>query len=96
MKTVRSDLALLLLAVVGVLADLACILTGHTPPSLFEQVALVGVAGAAGVSLPTRSTDPVPAAPQAYATYPAAPPAATVPPSAAGTALQAYDGPEGL
>lgn len=98
MKTVRSDLALLGLSVVAVLAELACVLTGHTPPGLFEQVTLIGVAGAAGVSLPTRSTplDPAPAAAQAYATYQAAPPAPTVPQSAVGADPHTYTGPEGL
>lgn len=50
MSTFRADLALCGLAVVGVLADLACVLTGHTPPGLFEQVALAGLTGAAGVA----------------------------------------------
>lgn len=99
MKTVRSDLALLGLAVVAVLAELACVLTGHTPPGLFEQVTLVGVAGAAGVSLPTRSTptptDSAPAAAQAYATYQAAQTAPTMP-AAAGFDPHTYSGPEGL
>lgn len=97
---VRSDLALLALAVVGVLSDLACVLTGHTAPSLFEQVTLVGVAGAAGVALPPAlggSSDPAPAATPAQATYQAAPTAApTVPQSAAGAVPAPYDGPVGL
>lgn len=54
----RADLALLGLSVVGVLADLACVLTGHQPPSLFEQVALAGLTGAAGVALPPGSSNP--------------------------------------
>lgn len=62
----RADLALLGLAVVGVLADLACVLTGHTPPSLFEQVALAGLTGAAGVA------QIVPARPAAAAVVPEA------------------------
>lgn len=55
MKSFRSDLALVVLAVVGVVADLACVLTGHHPPALFEQVAIAGLTGAAGVSLPVRA-----------------------------------------
>lgn len=54
-QSFRSDLALLGLAVVGVLANLACVLTGHTPPALFENVALAGLTGAAGVALPLRT-----------------------------------------
>jgi NADPH-dependent 2,4-dienoyl-CoA reductase/sulfur reductase-like enzyme len=54
MKNLRSDLALVLLAVVGVAADLVCILTGHTPPALFDQVAVAGLSGAAGVALQAR------------------------------------------
>ena len=60
----RADLALLGLAVVGVLSDLACVLTGHTPPGLFEQVALAGLTGAAGVAqavpghLPAQASAP--------------------------------------
>jgi hypothetical protein len=50
MPSFRADLALLGLAVVGVLSDLACVLTGHPAPALFEQVALAGLAGAAGVA----------------------------------------------
>jgi hypothetical protein len=57
----RADLALLGLAVVGVLSDLACVLTGHTPPGLFEQVALAGLTGAAGVAQAVPSHVPAPA-----------------------------------
>ena len=57
-QSFRSDLALLGLAVVGVLADLACVLTNHTPPALFENVAIAGLTGAAGVALPFRSGTP--------------------------------------
>jgi hypothetical protein len=64
-QSFRSDLALLGLAVVGVLANLACILTGHTPPALFENVALAGLTGAAGVALPLRTGTSSPAAPGA-------------------------------
>ena len=98
MKTFRSDLALLGLAVVGVLAELACVLTGHQAPGLFEQVTLVGVAGAAGVSLPTRATtDPATAATQTHATYQAAQQAALpVSQSAAVADPHTYSGPEGL
>lgn len=64
-QSFRADLALLGLAVVGVLADLACVLTNHTPPALFESVALAGLTGAAGVALPVGAyrppTDPAPA-----------------------------------
>lgn len=63
-QSFRSDLALIGLAVVGVVADLACVLTGHTPPQLFENVALAGLTGAAGVALPLRTgTSTNPAAP---------------------------------
>jgi hypothetical protein len=71
MNTFRADLALLGLAVVGVLSDLACVLTGHTPPGLFEQVALAGLTGAAGVA------QIVPGTAQTPASVPA--PAAAVP-----------------
>lgn len=70
-QSFRSDLALLGLAVVGVLADLACVLTNHTPPALFENVALAGLTGAAGVALPLRaaSSNPGAADAPAPATY---------------------------
>lgn len=54
MTSFRADLALVGLAVVGVLADLACILTGHPAPSLFGQVTIAGLAGAAGIATPTN------------------------------------------
>jgi hypothetical protein len=54
----RADLALLGLAVVGVVSDLACVLTSHTPPALFESVALAGLTGAAGVALPAGTSTP--------------------------------------
>lgn len=50
MRSFRADLALLGLAVIALLSDLACILTNHTPPALFEQIALAGLTGAAGVA----------------------------------------------
>lgn len=53
MPSFRADLALLGLAVVGVLSELACTLTGHPAPGLFQEVALAGIAGGAGVALPT-------------------------------------------
>jgi hypothetical protein len=81
MSSLRSDLALCALAVVGVAADLACILTGHTPPQLFDQVVIAGMTGAAGVALQARPSDPAPAAPAAPA--PAAP------------VVQGYTGPVG-
>lgn len=77
----RADLALLGLATVGVLADLACVLTGHQAPGLFEQVALAGLTGAAGVA------QIVPGAVQAPPTLPA--PAADAP------AAADYSGPVG-
>jgi hypothetical protein len=61
MPALRSDLALGGLAVVGVLADLACVLTGHPAPPLFESIALGGLTAAAGVALPNRAADPAPA-----------------------------------
>jgi hypothetical protein len=61
MPSFRADLALLGLAVVGVLSDLACVLTGHQPPALFESVALAGLTGAAGVALPIGSPTAAPA-----------------------------------
>jgi hypothetical protein len=65
-KSFRADLALLGLVVVAVLSDLACILTGHTPPALFEQIALAGLTGAAGVAqLPAPATVPTAPAPAA-------------------------------
>lgn len=48
----RPDLALLVLAVVALLADLACVLTGHTAPDLFGNLALAAFSAAAGLSLP--------------------------------------------
>jgi hypothetical protein len=58
---VPAHVALLGLAVVGVLSDLACVLTGHAAPPLFESIALGGLTAAAGVSLPVRAADPQPA-----------------------------------
>lgn len=98
MPSLRSDLALGGLAVVGVLADLACVLTGHLAPPLFESIALGGLTAAAGVALPNRAADPAPAPDpvpasagwtQSNATYVPAqqPQAATVP--------QPYTGPVG-
>jgi hypothetical protein len=70
MQSLRSDLALCALAVVGVAADLACVLTGHQAPALFDQVALAGLTGAAGVALQARpESDQAPAAPQAPVPY---------------------------
>jgi hypothetical protein len=66
-QSFRSDLALLGLAAVGVLADLACVLTNHTPPALFENVAIAGLTGAAGVALPLRAGTSNQAAPDAPA-----------------------------
>lgn len=88
-QSFRSDLALLGLAVVGVLSDLACVLTGHSAPALFEQIAIAGLTGAAGVALPLRagSSDPVVPAPAA-----AAAPAAAV---QAPTVAVPYTGPVG-
>lgn len=98
MQSFRSDLALIALAVVGVLADLACVLTGHAAPALFEQVALAGLTGAAGVALPLRAGSPSDSAAagstQAYATFQATP-AAQVPQSPAAVAPQPYTGPVG-
>lgn len=69
MKSFRADLALLALAVVGVLSDLACVLTNHTPPGLFEQIALAGLTGAAGIAVqPTQppASAPAPVRPAVY------------------------------
>jgi hypothetical protein len=72
MQSLRSDLALAALAVVGVAADLACVLTGHTPPALFDQVALAGLTGAAGVAMQRPApADQAPAADPAPAPVPA-------------------------
>lgn len=97
MSQFRSDLALIGLAVVGILADLACVLTGHQVPQLFEQVALAGLTGAAGVALPLRaSTTPDPTPVPAPVTYqPYTVPAAQVQQSPAATAPQVYTGPVG-
>lgn len=86
MQNFRSDLALAALAVVGVAADLACVLTGHPAPALFDQVALAGLTGAAGVAM--QRPDPAPAADQAPAS--AAPPAPAAVPAPA-----PYTGPVG-
>lgn len=91
MQSFRADLALLGLSVVGVLADLACVLTGHQPPGLFEQVALAGLTGAAGVALP-RPADPTPVPPAAFGTVVV--PAAQVPQSDAAIG-PTYTGPVG-
>lgn len=80
--TLRSDLALLTLSGVAVLADLACVLTGHTPPSLFPDIALAGLTGAAGVSLPLRASAPAAVDAPSAGTYPA--PTAAGSPSGAG------------
>ncbi|WP_399559104.1 hypothetical protein OG762_52410 (plasmid) [Streptomyces sp. NBC_01136] len=95
MQSLRSDLALIALAVVGVAADLACVLTGHTPPNIFDQVALAGLTGAAGVAMQQQRTpDPTAAdSTQAPATYQAVP-AAQVPQSSAAV-VQPYSGPVG-
>jgi hypothetical protein len=63
MTSFRADLALLGVCVVGVLSDLACVLTGHAAPDLFSTVALTGLVGAAGVSVPigAKTADPAPA-----------------------------------
>lgn len=62
----RADLALLGLAAVSLLADLACVLTGHPAPDLFQTVTLAGLTGAAGIALPPSSLTPQqPAAPAA-------------------------------
>jgi hypothetical protein len=96
LKSVRSDLALLGLAVVGVLAQLACVLTGHPVPDVFSQITLVGLGGAAGIALPARTPDPAAVAPQTQATYPAA--QSALPVSQVATAADPYTarGPEGL
>lgn len=67
----RADLALLGLAVVGVLAELACVLTGHQPPGLFQEVTLAGLAGGAGIALPGARTTPDPSTPDPTAPAPA-------------------------
>lgn len=54
----RADLALLGLAAVSLLADLACVLTGHPAPELFQTVTLAGLTGAAGIALPPASLTP--------------------------------------
>lgn len=82
-QSFRSDLALLALSAVAVLADLACVLTGNAPPSLFSDVAIAGLTGAAGVSLPfSRNPSPAAADAESSATYQA--PAAVDPPQGAG------------
>ncbi|MGW3926341.1 hypothetical protein [Streptomyces sp. NPDC005093] len=48
----RPDIALLVLAVVALLADLACVLTGRTAPDLFGNLALMAFSAAAGLSIP--------------------------------------------
>lgn len=105
MQNFRADLALLALAVVGVAADLACILTNHPAPDLFAQVVIAGIAGGAGIAVqPTGSatSTSAPAAPVATSTAPASPtyvqapvaPAAQAPQQAA--AVQpVYNGPVG-
>jgi hypothetical protein len=94
MPSLRSDLALAALAVVGVAADLACVLTGHTPPALFDQVALAGLTGAAGVAM-QRPSDPAAVdSTQAPSTYQAAPSVNQVPQSSTAV-VQPYTGPVG-
>jgi hypothetical protein len=94
MPSLRSDLALAALVVVGVAADLACVLTGHTPPAIFEQVALAGIGGAAGVAV-QRNDSAAADSTQEPRTYQAAPAAAQVPESSAAV-VPPYDGPVGL
>lgn len=89
MPSLRSDLALLGLAVVAVGADLACILTGRPAPAFFEQLALAGLTGAAGIALPFHArsaTESTAAGGGAPGTYQPQSPAAADP----------YDGPVGL
>jgi hypothetical protein len=81
--------------VVGVAADLACVLTGHPTPALFDQVALAGLTGAAGVAL-QRPNDPAAVdSTQEPRTYQAVATAAQVPESSAAV-VPPYDGPVGL
>jgi hypothetical protein len=102
MPSLRSDLALAALVVVGVAADLACVLTGHTPPAIFEQVALAGIGGAAGVAVqrndsaagPTSDGTPAADSTQEPRTYQAVP--ATQVPESSAAVVQPYDGPVGL
>jgi hypothetical protein len=95
--SLRSDLALCALAVVGVAADLACVLTGHPTPALFDQVALAGLTGAAGVALQARPTDQAAAgSTDAPSTYQAAQMATQVQQSPAVADPHTYTGPEGL
>jgi hypothetical protein len=95
MPSLRSDLALAALVVVGVAADLACVLTGHTPPAIFDQVALAGIGGAAGVAVQRTSDSAAADSTQEPRTYQAAPAAAQVPESSAAV-VPPYDGPVGL
>jgi hypothetical protein len=93
MPSLRSDLALAALVVVGVAADLACVLTGHTPPAIFEQVALAGIGGAAGVAV-QRNDSAAADSTQEPRTYQAVP--ATQVPESSAAVVQPYDGPVGL
>jgi hypothetical protein len=96
-SSLRSDLALCGLAVVGVAADLVCVLTGHPVPPIFDQVALAGLTGAAGVALQARPSDSATAgSTDAPSTYQAAPSAALVQQSPAVADPHTYTGPEGL
>jgi hypothetical protein len=69
--SLRADLALLGLAVLGVLANLACVLTGHPAPAIFDQVTLAGLTAAAGVALPRSTATVTPPAPTAATNPPA-------------------------
>jgi hypothetical protein len=60
----RPDIALLVLAVVALLADLACVLTGRTAPDLFGNLALMAFSAAAGLSLPAAKAPAAPAVQQ--------------------------------
>jgi hypothetical protein len=94
-QSFRSDLALLGLAVVGVLSDLACVLTGHVPPGLFSDVTLAGLTGAAGVALPLRAASNSAAAGSTQTPSPDAVSAPMVQQSPAAVAPQPYTGPVG-
>lgn len=68
----RTEAALLALAVSGVLSELACTLTGHPAPGLFQEVTLAAMAGAAGIAVPGRQSTPADPAPADPAPAPAA------------------------
>jgi hypothetical protein len=67
MPKLPSDLAFHLLAALALVADVVLVVTGHPVPEVLQNLLLVGIGGAAGVSAPwsprppSKAADPAPA-----------------------------------